>query len=146
MREEGAREFVLSFTGTSHQRLDFMVDGFAGHFTFASTPGGSREMQNACAAARRKVRVVRENGLKASEELEEISPRWRAEPKSRLAQLRSEARRAFDVHWEFEQCSHSDAYAWLSRRLDIPKDLCHIGMFGEKDCERVIQLCRAESP
>jgi hypothetical protein len=90
MREEGAREFVLSFTGTSHQRLDFVVDGFAGHFTFASTPGGSREMQNACAAARRKVRVVRENGLKASEELEEISPRWRAEPGSRLAQLRSE--------------------------------------------------------
>lgn len=63
MREEGAREFSLSLTGTSHQRLSFTVDGFAGQFTFASTPGGSREMLNACAAARRKVRLVRESGL-----------------------------------------------------------------------------------
>ena len=146
MREEGARQFALSFTGTSHQRLDFTVDGFEGHFTFASTPGGQREAQNACAAARRKVRSIKENGLRASEDLEDINPRWRAEPGSRLAQLRSEAHRALDVHWEFGQRSRSDAYAWLSRRLDVPKDLCHIGMFGEKECERAIALCRSESP
>lgn len=146
MREEGAREFALSFTGTSHQRLDFTVDGFEGHFTFASTPGGTREQQNACAAAKRKVRCVREAGLKASETLEEVNPRWRAEPGSKLAQLRAEAHRALDVHWEFGQRSRSDAYSWLSRRLEIPKDLCHIGMFGEKECERVIEVCRSESP
>lgn len=72
MREEGAREFALSFTGTSHQRLDFTVDGFAGHFTFASTPGGSREMLNACAAAKRAVRRTREKGHEASLSLEEV--------------------------------------------------------------------------
>ncbi len=32
MREEGARNFSLSVTGTCHQRLDFTTDGFEGHF------------------------------------------------------------------------------------------------------------------
>lgn len=60
MREEGAEGFLLSTTGTSHQRLDFTVDGARGHFCFASTPGGKRESLNACAAARRAVRKARE--------------------------------------------------------------------------------------
>lgn len=146
LREEGARDFSHAYTGTSHQRLYFTVDGFKGYFSFASTPGGKREIQNACAAARRKVRSIREKGLTASESLDSVAPRWRAEPGSNLAKLRAEAHRALDVHWEFGQVSRSDAYAWLSRRLGIPKDLCHIGMFGEKECERAIALCRSESP
>lgn len=146
MREEGARNFALSVTGTCHQRLDFTVDGFEGHFTFASTPGGSREMLNACAAAKRAVRRTREKGLEASLSLEEIHPRWRAEPGSRLAALRAEAHRALDVHWEFGGATRSEVYAWLAKRFDMPEHLCHIGMFGEKECERAIALCRSEGP
>lgn len=87
MRKEGARNFSLSTTGTCHQRLDFTVDGVEGHFTFASTPGGTRETLNACAAACRAVRRTREKGLEASNSLEEVHSRWRAEPGSKLAVL-----------------------------------------------------------
>jgi zinc-finger-containing domain len=146
MREEGARSFSLSTTGTCHQRLDFKVDGFEGHFTFASTPGGTRETLNACAAARRAVRRTREKGLEASNSLEEVHPRWRAEPGSKLAALRAQAHRALDVHWEFGGRTRSEVYNWLADRLGVPSDLCHIGMFGEKECERVITLCRTEGP
>ncbi len=146
MREEGARQFSLSVTGTCHQRLDFTVDGFEGHFTFASTPGGTRETLNAGAAARRAVRRTREKGLEASNSLEEVHPRWRAEPGSKLAALRAQAHRALDVHWEFGGRTRSEVYSWLADRLGVSDDLCHIGMFGEKECERVIALCRTEGP
>ena len=146
MREEGARNFAMQVTGTCHQRLNFTVDGFEGHFTFASTPGGSREMLNACSAARRAVRKTKEKGLEASASLEEVHPRWRAEPGSRLASLRSEAHRVLDVHWEFGGLTRTEAYSWLAKRLEIPEAVCHIGMFGEKECERVIALCRSEGP
>lgn len=146
MRTEGARNFSLSITGTSHQRLDFTVDGFEGHFTFAATPGGSREALNACAAGKRAVRKARDRGFEASNSLEEVHPRWRAEPGSKLAALRAQAHRSFDVHWEFGGCTRSEAYAWLAKQLDINPEHCHIGMFGEKECERVIALCQTQSP
>lgn len=146
MRMEGARGFELSITGTSHQRLDFSVDGFKGHFTFAATPGSSREALNACAAGKRAVRRTREKGLEASKSLEEVHPRWRADPGSKLAALRAQAHQSFDVHWEFGGCTHSEAYAWLAKQLDIDPEQCHIGMFGEKECERVIALCQTSSP
>ena len=34
------------------------------------------------------------------------------------------------------------AYYWLSEQLGIKRDYCHIGMFDEDDCKRVIALCQ----
>lgn len=146
MREEGATDFSMSMTGSTHQCLSFVVDGFKGQYTFAGSPGGVRWCLNACAAARRKVRAVREAGLQAREAADAGALRWKAEPGSVLSQLRAEAHRALDVYWHFGVVSRNQAYAWLADRLGMAPEMCHIGMFGEKDCKRVIELCRAEGP
>lgn len=56
---EGAENLELSYTGTSHQRIDFTVKGVKSHFVFASTPSGGREFQNTTANARRKARRLK---------------------------------------------------------------------------------------
>lgn len=38
--------------------------------------------------------------------------------------------------------NRSKAYIWLSEQLNIPAELCHIGMFDVDDCKRVIKLCK----
>ena len=38
--------------------------------------------------------------------------------------------------------NRNKAYLWLSNQLDIPLDVCHIGMFDVEDCQRVINLCK----
>lgn len=79
--------------------------------------------------------------------------RFPAEPGSELAQLRNEAHRAFDVHWEFagddwksRNRARTQAYRWLSKQLRIPFDQCHFGMFGKEECRRAIELCRSSGP
>ncbi len=69
--------------------------------------------------------------------------RWTAEPGSRLAQLRQEAHRRLDVYWEFGWVARSEAYALLAQRLGVPQHECHIGMFNEEECERVIAVCKS---
>jgi hypothetical protein len=79
--------------------------------------------------------------------------RFKALPGSELADLRNEAHRAFDVHWEFYPgnrrerfAARTRAYQWLARQLGIPVDECHFGMFGKDECRRAIEACRAKSP
>ena len=147
LEEEGATSLFFSILNNSHQRYDFQVDGERGWFTFASTPRSSQAVVNAAMAARRAVRRRREEAaLKRSEAVEVVTPRFRAVPGSRLAQLRAEAHRALDVHWEFGGATRSQAYSWLASKLGLPEHLCHIGMFGERECERAIAVCRAEGP
>lgn len=38
--------------------------------------------------------------------------------------------------------NRNKAYLWLSNQLDIPRELCHIGMFDAEDCKRVVELCK----
>lgn len=38
--------------------------------------------------------------------------------------------------------NRNKAYRWLSKQLDIPVDICHIGMFDVDDCKKVIELCK----
>lgn len=78
--------------------------------------------------------------------------RFHADKGSDLWKLRDEAHRAFDVHWEFYDTSkqrrraRTQAYKWLARKLGIPEDECHFGMFGERQCRQAIKLCRSEAP
>ena len=38
--------------------------------------------------------------------------------------------------------SRQKAYIWLSMKLNIPVDKCHIGMMDVDDCKRVTELCK----
>ena len=78
--------------------------------------------------------------------------RFPAEPGSELADLRNEAHRAFDVHWEFVEPrkarfeARTRAYEWLARQLGVRVSECHFGMFGKDECRRAIHICRTRSP
>jgi len=56
----------------------------------------------------------------------------------------------FDFLWnrkiEKENCSRRKAryaaYKWLAECLEISKNKCHIGMFDEETCEKVVEVCK----
>jgi hypothetical protein len=56
----------------------------------------------------------------------------------RLARVK--AHHYFDLLWKQDVMSRSDAYAWLSIQLSIPKVYTHIGMFNESTCQKVANL------
>jgi len=58
-----------------------------------------------------------------------------------LRKARSEAHRAFDPLWKTGTMTRSFAYAWLSKRLGINEELCHIGMFDAAMCRKVVEVC-----
>ena len=67
-------------------------------------------------------------------------------PLGRLANLqlriaKQKAHEAFDTFWKYGPMTRSQAYTWLSQEMGIPLDLCHIGMFNESQCERVVEIC-----
>jgi hypothetical protein len=69
-----------------------------------------------------------------------------ARPMGRLADsvlraAKSAAHREFDKIWRSGRMSRTNAYAWLARQLRIPAHQCHIGMFDEDMCARVIAAC-----
>jgi len=55
------------------------------------------------------------------------------------------AHKAFDPMWKNGRRSRMQAYAWLSRRLHIKKENCHIGMFNVTQCYDVVRLCKKEN-
>ena len=60
-----------------------------------------------------------------------------------LRELRKAAHHSFDSMWKSGDMNREDAYAWLSKRLGIPRFLTHVGMFDEAQCRRTIELCKA---
>jgi len=70
-----------------------------------------------------------------------------------LRKLKSAAHSYFDPLWkrfiERDGLSKSKArkilYKWLAKELDIEKHQCHIGMFDEETCKRVIDLCKNDN-
>lgn len=38
--------------------------------------------------------------------------------------------------------NRNKSYLWLSNQLNIPHEVCHIGMFDVEDCKRVVELCK----
>jgi len=69
---------------------------------------------------------------------------------AKLRRLKIEAHKEFDPLWSAKmrrtKCSKSEArsaaYAWLAKQLGISGPECHIGLFDESQCERVIEICR----
>jgi hypothetical protein len=66
-----------------------------------------------------------------------------------LRRAKQAAHAAFDPKWHAiqreEQCSKSRArgvaYKWLADHLGIDVRDCHIGMFDEVQCQRVVEIC-----
>lgn len=71
-----------------------------------------------------------------------------------LRQLRRKAHSMFDALWQEKLrrrihergpsykkgYARGSAYKWLSEQTGIPRKLCHIGMMGPDDCQKVIAL------
>lgn len=69
-----------------------------------------------------------------------------AKPLGRLAdaelrRAKSAAHAAFDPLWKSGNKTRNEAYQWLSRKLNLSKDKCHIGMFDTEMCRKVIEVC-----
>lgn len=57
---------------------------------------------------------------------------------------RTYAHRIFDKLWEQKHMTRTKAYTWLSRKMKISSEECHIGMFDSSQCKLVIELCIKE--
>lgn len=66
----------------------------------------------------------------------------RAIPGSPLAKARVRAHQALDALWQHGHMTRKKAYKWLSRQMKLHPDECHMIYFDEKECEKVIHLCR----
>ena len=67
-------------------------------------------------------------------------------PKGRLANkalrdAKIRAHAAFDPIWKHGLMRRGAAYAWLADHLGIDRKGCHIGMFDEDLCQRVVMIC-----
>ena len=62
----------------------------------------------------------------------------------RLRIWKKRAHAAFDPLWKKGDMTRSKAYRWLSERLDIDPEWCHIGMFGMRYCKKVVAVCRQQ--
>ncbi len=71
--------------------------------------------------------------------------RWKAEPGSRLAKLRTRGHNLIDQRIEFGDESRNDVYVWLAREMGIPIAWCHFGMFDETHCEHAIAALERHS-
>lgn len=45
-----------------------------------------------------------------------------------------EAHRLFDLLWNSGRMSRDEAYEYLSKIMELPKEFCHIGMFTKDQC------------
>ncbi len=66
-----------------------------------------------------------------------------ANPKLRRAKMA--AHRVFDPIWRGDNTQPGDrrkAYRWLAEQLGIDPNECHIGMFDEATCWRVVEICK----
>lgn len=57
-----------------------------------------------------------------------------------LRALKSRAHAAFDPLWKWGSFDRQGAYLWLSKKLNVPLEHCHIGMFDPEQCRKVIAI------
>lgn len=70
--------------------------------------------------------------------------------KAKLRELKIDAHTVFDKIWKNWEihgfASKNDArnlsYVWLARKMNLPTEETHIGMFDEEQCQTVINLCK----
>lgn len=58
---------------------------------------------------------------------------------------RTETHKVFDAYWKAHHMTRTNAYRWLSQQLRLPVKEAHIAGFEMDQCQRVIELCGAES-
>ncbi len=58
-----------------------------------------------------------------------------------LRELKKEAHKYLDEIWKSNEMSRSDTYIWLSKKLEIPLEYTHIGMFDENLCKNARTYC-----
>lgn len=60
-----------------------------------------------------------------------------------LRRWKRRAHAAFDPLWKHGRFKYrNDAYAWLSKKMGIPQNDCHIGRFTVSECKLVVSLCQ----
>lgn len=66
-----------------------------------------------------------------------------------LREAKKQVHLSFDVLWKKKiesGCTKHEArtaaYVWLSKELDIPIAITHIGMFDVDQCKKVVELCK----
>lgn len=62
-----------------------------------------------------------------------------------LRKMKSAAHAAFDTLWKSGRMTRKDAYAWLAAEMELPSADCHIGMFDEDQCRRVVRIVKARA-
>lgn len=67
-----------------------------------------------------------------------------ADPKLKRAKMA--AHRAFDPLWKGGSMRRGEAYRWLAEKLSLSSEECHIGMFDETMCRRVILVVKEANP
>lgn len=64
---------------------------------------------------------------------------------SALRAAKQKAHAAFDPLWKTGGLRRGYAYMLLAKALGMSKKDCHIGMFSEEQCIRVIEICQEMS-
>jgi len=57
---------------------------------------------------------------------------------------RIEAHEAFDRLWKSRKMSRTQAYSWMQKAMDLPKDEVHIGRFTREQCIHLVALLKAK--
>lgn len=59
-----------------------------------------------------------------------------------LKKLKMAAHAAFDPLWKNKIMKRKEAYSFLAEKLGIEFKDCHIGMFDEETCRKVVEVCK----
>lgn len=57
-----------------------------------------------------------------------------------LRKYKQAAHDVFDLIWQDNHISRTEAYTWLSQQLGLDRDFTHMGMFNVDQCKQVIEL------
>lgn len=63
-----------------------------------------------------------------------------------IREARKKAKSLFNPLWQGGKMQRGQAYAWLARELNIPKESCHFGWFDVTQCEQAIQVLTTRQP
>lgn len=58
-----------------------------------------------------------------------------------LRKIRMATHRAFDPIWKRGSMKRRAAYIWLAEKLGIRLSICHIGLFDQALCKKVLEVC-----
>lgn len=60
---------------------------------------------------------------------------------AKLRKAKMAAHKQFDPLWQSGRYTRTQAYTALARELGIEMSECHIGMFDDEQCRRVVGIC-----